>query len=330
MRSLTGRASEPALLTASSFAATTAALAGPGFDTNSRVAVAVSGGGDSLALMALAAEAFPGRVQVLSLDHQLRSGSAAECAVVAGLAASLGLPHATLVPAAAIGSANVQAEARAARYAALGGWCAAHAVPFLLTAHHADDQAETLLMRLARGSGLAGLGGIRPRRELEQGIILLRPLLGWRRSDLRALVEQRGWLPLEDPSNQNQRFDRTHARALLAGADWLKPDRLAASAAHLADAEEALAWATDLAFGSRVTLSDATMIVNPEALPREIQRRLLARALGHFGTGESDGPALSRLLHRLQEGGGGTLGQVKAKALASGFWQLSLAAPRTH
>jgi len=329
MRSLTGRASPRGVLTAGSFAAATAALARPGFDTNSRVAVAVSGGGDSLALMALAAEAFPGRVQVLSLDHQLRRESAAECAVVAGLAASLGLPHATLVPAAAIGSANVQAEARAARYAALGGWCAAHAVPFLLTAHHADDQAETLLMRLARGSGLRGLGGIRPRRELEEGVTLLRPLLGFRRAELQAVVKKRGWVPLEDPSNQSQRFDRTHARMLLAETGWLNPDRLAASAAHLADAEAALAWAADLAFSSRTTNQQGALIANPEGLPAELQRRLLAKALAHFGTSEPDGPALARLQQRLVAGGSGTLGLVKAKALASGFWHFSPAAART-
>ncbi len=311
------------------FARAVAALAGADWSDAARLAVAVSGGGDSLALMALAADAFPGRVQVLSFDHGLRPDSSSECTMVAQLAHTLGLPHATLHPANPIALSNVQAQARAARYAGMASWCARQRVPFLLTAHHADDQAETLLMRLARGSGTAGLAGIRPRRELQPGVLLLRPLLPWPRAELRTLVARRGWQPVIDPSNADPRFDRTRARALLQASDWLSAERLAASAAHLADAEAALAWADDRAWASRATVTDAEVLLDPQALPLELQRRLLRRALAHFGTIEPDGPSLTRMADRLRDGQGGTLGTARARVLKSGCWQISAAAPRS-
>lgn len=310
------------------FAQATLSLAGQAWSQSARLAVAVSGGGDSLALMALAAEAFPGRVHALSFDHRLRAESAAECVMVATLAEQLGIPHTTLHSETPLDAANVQANARAARYAAMEAWCAANTVAFLLTAHHADDQAETLLLRLARGSGLAGLSGIRSTRALDGGVTLLRPLLGWRHDSLVAIARARGWRPIDDPSNRNPRFDRVHARALLADAPWLDPERLADSAQHLAHAEAALCWATDRAWASRATVSNSVLTLDLEALPCELQRRLLLRGLAHFGVAEPDGPAVARLAERLRAGGSGTLGGARAKALASSRWQLSAAPAR--
>ena len=320
----------PGALTSEAFAEAVIALAGAEWSDAARLAVAVSGGSDSLALMALAAEAFAGQVTVLSFDHRLRAENAAECAMVARLAEGLGLPNATLQPAVPIADSNVQAGARDARYAALAEWCAPRTIAFLLTAHHADDQAETVLLRLARGSGVAGLGGIRPRRDLANGVALLRPLLGWRRADLRSPVCARGWTPIIDPANSSARFDRSRARSLLAASEWLSTERLAASAAHCAEAEAALLWAAELAWASRATVAGAHLVLDPEALPPELQRRLLARGLAHFGTADPDGPALARLAERLRAGGGGTLGTVKVRALATGQWQLAVAAPRSR
>src|SRR4051794_12496212 len=201
-------------------------------------AVAVSGGPDSLALLLLAAAAFPGLVRAATVDHRLRPEAAAEAAHVGSICAALGIPHGILAVTVA-GGASVQARAREARYAALGGWMAEAGLGVLLTGHHQDDQAETLLMRLGRGSGLAGLAGIRPVARIA-GIKVCRPLLGWRRSDLAAIVAAAGLRALDDPTNADETHDRVRMRRCLAEAPWLDAPALARSAAALAEAEEAL------------------------------------------------------------------------------------------
>src|SRR3954470_23762026 len=158
-------------------------------------AIAVSGGPDSLALLLLAAAAFPANVHAATVDHRLRPEAAAEAAHVAMICAGLGIPHRILAVTVAPG-ASVQAQARAARYAALGGWMAEEGLEALLTGHHQDDQAETLLMRLVRGSGLAGLAGIRPAARIA-GVKVCRPLLGWRRAELAAIVAAAGLRAIE-------------------------------------------------------------------------------------------------------------------------------------
>jgi tRNA(Ile)-lysidine synthase len=290
------------------------------------VAAAVSGGPDSLALLWLAARAFGGRVRVLTVDHGLRPGSADDAAEVMRRARGLGLEAALLPARGAPVGQGLQAWAREARYAAMAGWCRAHAVPLLMTAHHADDQAETLLMRLARGSGLAGLAGIRPVRALEGGPLLVRPLLGARRRDLAAVVAAAGWTALDDPANRDPRHARTAMRALLAQAPMLDSRRLAASAAALQESEAALEWATRRAWESRAEPCDGEIRLDPEGLPGEIRRRLLARALAELGACPRGGE-VARLAGRLTEGGAGTLGGVAVRATADG-WRLRRAAPR--
>jgi len=259
-----------------------------------------------------------------------------ECAAVAALAAGLGLPHATLTLAQPLGPANIQAGARDARYAAMAGWCRGQGIGYLLTAHHADDQAETLLLRLARGSGLAGLAGIR-RAQMLHGVWVLRPLLDWRRAELADALAQSGWPAADDPSNRDPRFDRTRARDLLARESLLKPERLAAAAGFLAEAAEALDWAADRAWASRVSrvsrgekgMADVSdILIDPEALPAEVQRRLLLQGLAELGYSAPRGPDVARLLARLAQGGSGTLGGVRVRALGDRGWLLSAAPPR--
>ena len=125
-----------------------------------RLGVAVSGGPDSLALLLLAAAARPTMVEAATVDHGLRAGSADEARMVAGICKQLGVPHRTLLadwPEAP--TTNIQAAARAMRYRLLNEWAIDRGLPAVATAHHADDQAETLLMRLVRGAGVGGLGG---------------------------------------------------------------------------------------------------------------------------------------------------------------------------
>jgi len=204
--------------------------------------LAVSGGPDSLALLLLAHAALPGRIAAATVDHGLRPANADEAAMVAALCARLGVPHATLPVTLAEG--NVQAEARAARYAALAEWMGANGLTALATAHHADDQAETLLLRLNRGSGVAGLAGVRARGQVPgTRLPLVRPLLGWRRAELAQVVTAAALVAADDPSNRDDRFDRARLRKALAEAGWIDVPALAASAAHIADADAALDWA---------------------------------------------------------------------------------------
>ena len=120
------------------------------------IALAVSGGADSMAMLALARAAFPGRIIAATVDHQLRTSAADEAALVAAYCATLGVPHMILTPDAPIAGASIQAQARGARYRLLRAWAGDAGAVALLTAHHADDQAETFLMRAVRGSGVPG------------------------------------------------------------------------------------------------------------------------------------------------------------------------------
>lgn len=314
-------------LTPADLAEATAALLAPAPADPARLALAVSGGADSLALLVLGAAAFPGGVAALTFDHGLRVGSRAEAEAVAQVAASLGVPHHILAPDRPIAGASLQAAARAARYRAMAAWCRSEGFDALLTAHHRDDQAETLLLRLARGSGIAGLAGIRPAATIA-GVRVLRPLLGWPRAALAAVTAAAGLAPVDDPSNRDPRFDRTRARALLAAAGWLDPARLAASASHLAEAEAALAWAAERAWDSRARLEGSRLTLDPEALPTELLRRLLERGLAELGAAAPEGPALARLLAALGSGRPATLGGVKARRRADGRWLLTPAPPR--
>ena len=288
------------------------------------LAVAVSGGADSLALLLLARAVAPGAVIAATVDHGLRPEAAAEARRVARLCDRLGVAHRTL--AVSVGSAGgPQAAARAARYAALGAWAIAGGAATLATAHHLDDQAETLLLRLARGAGLGGLAGVRAARALAPGLRLVRPLLGWRRAELAAIVAAARLTPVDDPSNADPRYDRTRVRALLAGG-WPEAPRLAACAAHLAQAEEALAWATAREAAARLRRGEGEATLDPADLPDEIVRRLVAQALRHVADeGELPGPELGRLIARLRAGEAATLGRVKA--LPGGCWRFEPAPP---
>ena len=187
-----------------------------------RLGLAVSGGPDSLAMLVLAEAAIPGQFEVATVDHGLRPESAAECAAVAEICAARGIDCAVL--AVTVASGNIQARARAARYAALGEWAERRGLSAIATAHHADDQAETLLMRLNRGSGLAGLTGVREARFMPgSAVTLIRPLLGFRRHELAQVVEAAGLVPAQDPSNLDERYDRARIRRALAEMDWLDP-----------------------------------------------------------------------------------------------------------
>jgi tRNA(Ile)-lysidine synthase len=305
-----------------------ALLASAGLAADAPIGVALSGGPDSVALLLLAASAATGPVKAMTIDHGLRPDSADEAIAAGAVAAMIGVPHSIRRVSVAPAGDGVQGEARRARYAALGEWAAADGLAAILTAHHADDQAETMLMRLARGAGLSGLSGIRPARPLlpDSPLWLLRPLLGWRKAELEAIVAAAGIVPARDPSNANPRFGRTAARALLAATDWLDPVRLAATADHLRDADAALESATDAFYATAVSIDGEQATLRPDGAPREILRRALKRLFrAHFGA-RTDGPGLTRLMAVLAAGGTATLADIKGEG--GPLWRFRRAPPR--
>lgn len=272
-----------------------------------RLGLAVSGGADSMALLWLALHALgPDRVAVATVDHGLRAGSADEAAMVAAVCAAQGLAHTTLALALPAGP-GVQDRARAARYLALGEWCACHGLAALVTAHHADDQAETMVMRLNRGAGLRGLAAMRAAARVPgHDLPLLRPLLGWRRADLAALIEAAGWPVVDDPSNRDARFERVRVRAGMATAPWLDPAGLAASAAHLAEADAALDWAAD-----RIMADMGADPALAPGLPRTLALRVLERVIARLGCSVPRGRDLAAWHDRLAAGEVATLAGVR-------------------
>lgn len=290
-------------------------------DRTGRLGVAVSGGPDSLALLLLADSACPGKIEGATVDHQLRTGSTGEAEFVAGLCRQMGIPHAILRADQPI-EGNVQSAARKVRYRLLEAWRRERALDWIATAHHADDQAETLLMRLNRSSGVAGLTGIRA----VNGRIL-RPLLGWRRAELAAIVERSGIDPVDDPSNADPRFDRVRIREALAAAEWIDVGAVAASAGALAEAEQALEWAAGQLERDRISGDDSEIRLDPGPLPEELRRRLVLRALRLINPdAEPRGHELSRLLATLAAGGSATLAGVKCSG--GGVWRFEPAPPR--
>lgn len=290
-----------------------------------RLGLAVSGGPDSLALLVLAAAALPGRVSAATVDHGLRAESAAEAAHVAAICGDLDVPHETL--AVAVEPGNVQSAARAARYAALEQWAVRHELAALATAHHADDQAETLLLRLNRASGVAGLAGVRARGTVPgTRLPLLRPLLGWRRAELADIVAAAGLDPVDDPSNRDDRFDRARLRKALAQADWLDVPALAQSAAHLADADAALDWAAAREWAEQVERGAMGITYRPQA-PRAVALRVLARIVTELDGEAPRGSAVARLFDTLLARQPASIGGLVARALPGG-WSFARAPKR--
>ncbi|SFJ99859.1 tRNA lysidine(34) synthetase TilS [Methylocapsa palsarum] len=216
-----------------------------------KILLAVSGGPDSVALMLLAADwararagALPA-LEVATVDHALRPASRVEAETAARWAGALGLPHEILVWEDAKPAARLQELAREARYGLLFSHAARIGADVVATGHHADDQAETILFRLLRGSGLSGLAGMAIARE-RGGFILSRPLLGLAKADLLAVCESKSHPFISDPSNQNPAFARTGLRML---AERLAPEGLDRTALlrlgrRAARAEQALAGRT--------------------------------------------------------------------------------------
>lgn len=312
------------------------ALLGQPLGADEKLLVAVSGGPDSLALLLLAHAAYGPRVHAATVDHGLRPANADEARFVAELCAARVIPHATLTGRGSIPvhAANLQAQARGLRYRLLADHAERLGCRWLATGHHQDDQAETLLMRMARGSGLPGLAAIRPRRRDASGnaVEVIRPLLGWARGALRTIVDEAGAMPVDDPSNRSPDHDRTHFRELLTDTPLLAPARLAASASHLAQCEDALAWTAAREWDVRHGIEEhGARSIAVADLPRELRRRLVLRAIDEVrrehrivAGWRRDGAG--HLLDLLEADRTATLAQVKCSG--GPVWRFEPAPPR--
>ena len=273
-------------------------------------------------MLVLAARAFPQRVEAVTVDHRLRPESADDAAMVARVCRELGVPHAIL-PVTLPKGGNMQSRARHERYLALGGWARERGLPVVATAHHIEDQAETLLMRLNRGSGLKGLAAMRTRRAMPMAadIMLIRPLLGWHRGELAALCAAAGLEPACDPSNEDPKYDRARFRAAMAKAEWLDAEGLARSARHLRDAFDALEAMVDEELRDSVTFlpGDEAAIYAPssrETGVRGLRFRVIERLIGELGRAQTGprGAEIERLLTTLESGGTATLAGLRCAA----------------
>lgn len=274
---------------------------------------AVSGGGDSLALLLLL-QASGRHVEAVTVDHGLRAGAAAEAETVARLCAARDIPHATLRWRGWDGRGNLQAAARAARRRLIAGWARERGIGAVALGHTLDDQAETFLMRLARGSGVDGLAAMSFATRGE-GLLWLRPLLDLRRADLRAWLRGQGVPWAEDPGNADPAFARARARAALGplATLGLGTTRLAATASAMARARAALEAATgDLARACLTSGPAGDLALDPapwRVAPEEVRLRLLAAALC-WVSGRPLRPRFRALTGAAQDIASGRLGGV--------------------
>jgi len=288
------------------------------FERAPHLAVAVSGGADSMALAVLAhrwAAQRRGRISALIVDHGLRKESADEAAITSARLQALGIRTHLLHWQGTKPANGIQAAARRARYALLDDWCRRHGVLHLLVAHHADDQAETFMMRLRRGSGPDGLAAMSPVR-MFSACRVLRPLLDFPKARLRATLEACGIEWVEDPSNANPKYARTSVRRELAenGNDI---DGIVIATQRFARARQALETETARWLSHHaVVFATGYMEVPVEALQcadAEIRLRVLSRMARSIG-GNAYAPdiaAVERLAARLVRGQGATLGGAR-------------------
>ena len=267
--------------------------------------LAVSGGPDSMAMLDIVRRGWAGPVFAATVDHRLRAESADEAAMVAAYCAKSGIFHAILHPDAPI-TGNLQSAARAVRYRLLAQEAARTGAHFIVTAHHADDQLETMLMRLARGSGVDGLAAIRARNGQ-----VIRPLLGLRKADLERHCAACDIPFVHDPSNANVDFDRARMREKLQGFDLIDPLLAVRSASALAEAVEALDWITVREAARAITTGNGTAMLTCTGYPPALLRRLVLACLLQVEPGlKPRGEALGRVIAILQDGGQTMIGNV--------------------
>ncbi len=304
--------------------------------------LAVSGGPDSVAMMLLAAtwaETSKVRLAVATVDHGLREGSRREAEAVAAWAEGLGLPHRILTWEGEKPATAVQERAREARYELLFGHAREIGVDRLLTAHHADDQAETILFRLLRGSGIAGLAGM-PVAAEHAGIVHLRPFLAYPKEALVSICAARGHAFFRDPSNEDLGFARTRLRRLLAllAEEGFTRQTLLRLGRRAARAEVALSAFAGFVGGSLHEAHRNGQFRAPigrlRDAPEEIMLRLVAREIEALGGKNARLERLESLIEALRgalragSSWRGTLGGTRLALDADGVLTIAAEKPR--
>jgi len=281
----------------------------PDFQNNGdKLGLAVSGGPDSLALLLLAHDAFPDRIMAATVDHGLRPEARAEAEFVSAQCAERSINHQILMPIIPI-RGSIQTVARQARYSLLNDWMKHENIAWLATAHHADDQLETMLMRILRGSGIDGMSGIRARRGN-----IIRPLLHFAKKELTNFVIEQGITAIDDPSNHDQSFDRVRVRRALSQLEGFDVTLASQSAAAIGHSRVAIDWMVDELGSKHINLSKNGCTLDSSNFPHEIVRRLLLKCLHICDPALSPrGEQIDRTIAALRRGKTITIGDTLCK-----------------
>lgn len=300
-----------------------------------KIGLAVSGGPDSMALLWLMKHHYDGDIFAATIDHGLRKEAAQEALHVAALCQKLEIQHDILTPAMPI-TGNIQSNARKARYTLLEQWVQQKGCDYIATAHHADDQLETMIMRLNRASGIAGLAAIRERNGK-----IIRPLLGFRKTDLIQICNVAAIETINDPSNANDDFDRVKIRQWLEKCEAngleliIDPIMAQKSALHLEDANNAIEYSSAILAKERISQKSDTLVLDIADLPMEYQRRLLTQGLQQIDASiKPRGTSLEKSIKSLNNRNISMVGDIKItpkrtdKDSNKTLWILSKAPPR--
>lgn len=285
------------------------------------VAVAVSGGADSMALVHMLGSAGTHKIHAITVDHRLRVGSAIEANDVGEwLAQFPNVKHTVLQWHGHKPASGVMENARAARYALMAEYCRDHDIHYLALGHHRDDQAETFLMRLASGSGIDGLSGMRDYQVYADDLTLWRPLLAYAHEDLVAYCRDKNMRWVEDPTNQNLHYTRNRLRAArdVLDAEGLSAKRLATTARRLDRASDALRVLSQR-LSAKTTIEKNVSahvfdLAGLKAEPFELAVRVIRTALQDMGSGGIYGPRFEKVENAAEI----LLGTASAKTLTLG------------
>nr|WP_281352622.1 tRNA lysidine(34) synthetase TilS [Marivivens donghaensis] len=276
-------------------------------------AIAVSGGGDSMALLDMAIRLAPDRVKAVTVDHGLRAEAAGEAEAVAAFCAEHGVPHTVLHWKGAAAEGNLMEAARHARYQLIADWAKGQGIDTVLLGHTKDDQSETFLMQLTRGAGVDGLSAMSDAFDVG-GAKFIRPLLSVTRQELRHYLTDRNIAWADDPTNDNPKYARVRFRqAMPTLADLgLTHDALAKTVAAMQSGKDALDHYAAIEAARLVTIVDGDVVIPQHiqpAIPADIERRIWLAILMWIGGGTHTPrqSALDELAAAIADGRGHTV-----------------------